>query len=145
MQTRDPEAQVPITINCWPSNSGGESFVNLEYECNTSLELQEVNIMIPLPNLKSAPRITSVSHLLDCKAEFALLRCWDLGRLREVSQNVEPELCMTYCVLIYNIGKVLSFCWHSGCQFILFFIETSSQCSIWSLQEIHERSQACHK
>ena len=63
LQTRDPDAQVPITINCWPSNSGGESFVNLEYECNTSLELQEVSVVIPLPNLKSAPRINSVRLL----------------------------------------------------------------------------------
>ena len=30
-QTRD-EGQVPISINCWPSVSAGESFVSIEYE-----------------------------------------------------------------------------------------------------------------
>ena len=61
MQTRDPDAEVPISINCWPSTSGGESYVSIEYECGTSLELQDVSIVIPLPSLKSGPRINSVS------------------------------------------------------------------------------------
>lgn len=60
MQTKDPEA-VPITINCWPSTSGGDSYVSIEYECNVALELQEVSIVIPLPSLKAAPRIKTVS------------------------------------------------------------------------------------
>ena len=56
MQTRD-EALVPLTINCWPSASGGDSYVNIEYESTTSFDLQDVVIAIPLPALTSAPRV----------------------------------------------------------------------------------------
>ena len=57
MQTRDPDAEVPLSINCWPSTSGGESYVNIEYECTLESDLQDVTIAIPLPPLASAPRI----------------------------------------------------------------------------------------
>lgn len=70
LQTRDPDAQVPISINCWPSTSGGESYVSIEYECNVALELQDVSIVIPLPNLKSGPRINSVSGYSACLAQI---------------------------------------------------------------------------
>ncbi|KAG1679134.1 hypothetical protein FOA52_000489 [Chlamydomonas sp. UWO 241] len=48
MQTKD-ESLVPITINCWPSVSGGETFVNIEYESASSMDLHNVEIAIPLP------------------------------------------------------------------------------------------------
>ncbi len=41
---------MPITINCWPSVSGGQSFVNIEYESTASFDLQHVTIAIPLPS-----------------------------------------------------------------------------------------------
>lgn len=48
MQSKD-EDLVPITINCWPSVSGGQSYVNIEYESTASYDLQNVQIIIPLP------------------------------------------------------------------------------------------------
>lgn len=48
MQAKD-EALVPISINCWPSVSGGESYVNIEYESTSELDLQNVKIVIPVP------------------------------------------------------------------------------------------------
>ena len=53
---------VPLTINCWPSVSGGESYVNIEYESTVAFDLQNVVITIPLPALAHAPRVTQV-HL----------------------------------------------------------------------------------
>lgn len=48
-QTQD-ESALPLTINCWPSESDGNCDVNIEYELeNTKLELQDVVISIPLP------------------------------------------------------------------------------------------------
>lgn len=49
MQTKD-EGLVPITINCWPSVSGGQSYVNIEYESTASFDLQHVTIAIPVPH-----------------------------------------------------------------------------------------------
>ncbi len=55
-QTRD-ESMVPLSINCWPSVSGGESYVNIEYEATADFDLQNVVISIPLPALSQAPRV----------------------------------------------------------------------------------------
>ncbi len=49
---------VPLTINCWPSVSGGESYVNIEYESNADYDLQNVTIAIPI---SSPPTVNQVS------------------------------------------------------------------------------------
>ncbi len=46
VQTRD-EDMVPLTINCWPSISGNESYVNIEYECQAHFDLQNIVVAIP--------------------------------------------------------------------------------------------------
>ena len=51
---------VPLTINCWPSVSGGESYVNIEYECEAKFDLHNVTIVIPLPASRDAPRVNSI-------------------------------------------------------------------------------------
>ena len=48
MASKD-EDLLPISINCWPSVSGGETYVNIEYEANNDMELQNLAIEIPLP------------------------------------------------------------------------------------------------
>lgn len=58
MQSRD-ESRVPLLINCWPSASGGESFVNIEYESQAEFDLHNVVIAIPV---HSAPSVNQVSH-----------------------------------------------------------------------------------
>ena len=59
MQTTD-ESMVPLLINCWPSASGGESYVNIEYESTTDFDLQNVAIAIPLPALAASPKVNQV-------------------------------------------------------------------------------------
>ncbi len=59
LQTRD-EDLVPLNINCWPSVSGGESYVNIEYECTAEFDLQNVVILIPLPGVGHAPTVNQV-------------------------------------------------------------------------------------
>lgn len=59
MQTQ-AESSVPLLINCWPSASGSESYVNIEYECTVDFDLHNVAIVIPIPSTGSAPRINSV-------------------------------------------------------------------------------------
>lgn len=59
MQTTD-ESMVPLLINCWPSASGGESYVNIEYESTTDFDLQNVAIAIPLPAMAATPKVNQV-------------------------------------------------------------------------------------
>ncbi|KAL5722366.1 hypothetical protein ACHQM5_005897 [Ranunculus cassubicifolius] len=59
MQSVD-EAMVPLTINCWPSDSRNETYVSLEYEATTMFDLQNVIISVSLPALREAPNVRQV-------------------------------------------------------------------------------------
>ncbi|CAA0400732.1 Coatomer subunit delta [Arabidopsis thaliana] len=56
MQRAD-ESMVPLTINCWPSVSGNETYVSLEYEASSMFDLTNVIISVPLPALREAPSV----------------------------------------------------------------------------------------
>ena len=64
MQTTD-DSLAPLSINCWPSQSGAESYVNIEYEATSAFDLQTVVIAIPLPAMSHAPRVSQV-HAFIC-------------------------------------------------------------------------------
>lgn len=50
---------MPLTINCWPSLSGGQSYVNIEYESTSAFDLHNVAITIPLPH-NAPPAVNQV-------------------------------------------------------------------------------------
>lgn len=58
-QSKD-EDLVPLSINAWPSASGKDCYVNIEYESNVDYDLQGVVIAIPLPHLGHAPTVNQV-------------------------------------------------------------------------------------
>ncbi|CAD7699381.1 unnamed protein product [Ostreobium quekettii] len=47
--SRDDD-RLPLIINCWPSASGNETYVNMDYEATEGFDLQGVAIAIPLPS-----------------------------------------------------------------------------------------------
>ncbi|KAG9138718.1 hypothetical protein Leryth_021036 [Lithospermum erythrorhizon] len=59
MQSSD-ESIVPLTINCWPSVSGNETYVNIEYEASSMFDLQNVVISVPLPALRDPPNVSQI-------------------------------------------------------------------------------------
>ncbi|ERN13655.1 hypothetical protein AMTR_s00049p00109690 [Amborella trichopoda] len=54
------ESLVPLSINCWPSVSGGETYVSIEYEASSQFDLHNVLILIPLPALRDPPNVRQV-------------------------------------------------------------------------------------
>ncbi|KAI0529192.1 hypothetical protein KFK09_001739 [Dendrobium nobile] len=54
------ESSVPLTVNCWPSVSGRETSVNIEYEASEMFDLQNVVISIPLPATREAPNVLQI-------------------------------------------------------------------------------------
>jgi hypothetical protein len=77
VQTTD-DSLAPLSINCWPSQSGAESYVNIEYEATTAFDLQTVVIAIPLPAMSHGPRVSQVHALTALLTKNAL----QLGNLR---------------------------------------------------------------
>ncbi|KAJ6410641.1 hypothetical protein OIU84_007399 [Salix udensis] len=59
MQSVD-ESMVPLTINCWPSESGNETYVSIEYEASSMFDLRNVVIAVPLPALREAPNVRQI-------------------------------------------------------------------------------------
>ncbi|EOX96901.1 hypothetical protein SCA6_005736 [Theobroma cacao] len=59
MQSAD-ESMVPLSINCWPSVSGNETYVSIEYEASSMFDLRNVVISVPLPALREAPNIRQI-------------------------------------------------------------------------------------
>eukprot|EP00178_Gracilaria_changii_P018939 TRINITY_DN549_c0_g1_i1.p1 TRINITY_DN549_c0_g1~~TRINITY_DN549_c0_g1_i1.p1 ORF type:complete len:643 (+),score=117.58 TRINITY_DN549_c0_g1_i1:154-1929(+) len=57
------ESMAPLLINCWPSDSGSESVVNIEYELGANKELRDVVISIPIGS-SSQPTVNQ------CDGEF---------------------------------------------------------------------------
>jgi len=58
-QSKD-ESLLPLTVTCWPTSSGGQTSVSVEFELNTDMEglsLSDLEIKIPLPG---APTIEVV-------------------------------------------------------------------------------------
>ncbi|CAJ1933570.1 unnamed protein product [Sphenostylis stenocarpa] len=59
MQSTD-ESMVPLTINCWPSSSGNNTYVSIEYEASSMFDLRNVVISVPLPSLREAPSVNQI-------------------------------------------------------------------------------------
>lgn len=60
--TKD-ERKAPLLINCWPSDNGDESVVNIEYELGANRELRDVIVSIPIGS-SGQPTVTQ------CDGEF---------------------------------------------------------------------------
>lgn len=49
-----------VAVNCWPSVSGNETYVSIEYEASSMFDLRNVVISVPLPALREAPTIRQI-------------------------------------------------------------------------------------
>jgi hypothetical protein len=54
------ESSLPLSVNCWPSVSGNETYVNIEYEASEMFDLHNVVISIPLSALREAPSVRQI-------------------------------------------------------------------------------------
>ncbi|KAF8641884.1 hypothetical protein HU200_067591 [Digitaria exilis] len=54
------ESSLPLSVNCWPSVSGNETYVNIEYEASEMFDLHNVVICLPLPALQEAPSVRQI-------------------------------------------------------------------------------------
>lgn len=75
--TKD-ESKAPLLINCWPSDNGDESVVNIEYELGANKELRDVVVSIPIGS-GSQPTVSQ------CDGEFVY---------NQRTQSVEWRLAM---------------------------------------------------
>jgi hypothetical protein len=89
-QSRD-ENLVPLSINAWPSASGKDCYVNIEYESNVDYDLQGVVIVIPLPHLGHAPTVNQVRQ-----GQIRLK--WDPVSRNAFRSDVFANCCTRWCL-----------------------------------------------
>ncbi|EPS67813.1 hypothetical protein M569_06960, partial [Genlisea aurea] len=89
MQIAD-ESLVPFSLNCWPSVSGSETYVNLEYEVPQMFNLQNVVISIPLPALRDPPKVQQI----DGDSRFDSRKCvleWSITLIDDSNRSGSME------------------------------------------------------
>ena len=88
-QTTD-ESQAPLSINCWPSVSGGESFVSIEYEATEKFDLHNVVISIPIPPQRDPPTVNSADGDYTYDARRGVLN-WEIQLVDASNRNGSME------------------------------------------------------
>lgn len=89
MQTSN-EDMVPLSINCWPSVSGGETYVSIEYESTSSFELANVCIAVPVPGLRDPPTVNQIDGDYRYNPRQAVLE-WDIELIDDSNRNGSME------------------------------------------------------
>lgn len=95
LQTTD-DSLAPLSINCWPSTSGEESYVNIEYEAIEGIDLQTVVIAIPLPALSQAPKVSQVDgdYKYDARQSTML---WTIDLIDDQNRSGTMEFVVPAC------------------------------------------------
>ncbi|KAK3037704.1 hypothetical protein RJ639_031075 [Escallonia herrerae] len=106
MQSVD-ESVVPLTINCWPSVSGNETYVNIEYEASSIFDLQNVVISVPLPALREAPSVKQIDGEWRYDSRNSMLE-WSILLIdnsnRSIFSCVELWMVMVGAVVVGLLG-----------------------------------------
>ncbi|XP_051535576.1 archain 1b [Myxocyprinus asiaticus] len=90
LQSTD-ESLIPLTINCWPSESGSGCDVNIEYELqDEGLELSDVVITIPVPSGVGAPVIGDLDGQYNHDSRKNIL-VWSLPVIDEKNRSGSME------------------------------------------------------
>uniref|UniRef100_A0A8C1NF24 Coatomer subunit delta n=1 Tax=Cyprinus carpio TaxID=7962 RepID=A0A8C1NF24_CYPCA len=90
LQSTD-ESLIPLTINCWPSESGSGCDVNIEYELqDEALELNDVVITIPLPSGVGAPVVGDLDGQYNHDSRKNILE-WSLPVIDEKNKSGSLE------------------------------------------------------
>lgn len=89
------EEMLPLTINCWPNDTGsGSCDVNIEYELQAdNLELQDVSIAIPTPSGCGAPVVGECDGNYNFDAKKNLL-IWTLPLIDSSNSTGQMEFSM---------------------------------------------------
>ena len=88
----DGAALAPLSVTCWPSVSGHETYVNLEYESSAPFDLREVTIAVPVPGATGgAPQVNQCDGAwrYDPRARALL---WTVALVDESNRSGSLEL-----------------------------------------------------
>jgi hypothetical protein len=90
----DADSLAPLSVTCWPSVSGHETYVNLEYELSAPFDLREVTIAIPVPGATAgAPQVNQCDGAwrYDPRARALL---WTIPLIDETNKSGSLEFVM---------------------------------------------------
>jgi hypothetical protein len=95
--TSKDEGALPISINCWPSQSGDLSYVNIEYELvQTKFELTDVVIAIPIPGAVDSIGVEQIDGEYKVDRRSEMLH-WTLDMIDASNPNGSFEFTTPVC------------------------------------------------
>jgi hypothetical protein len=95
--TSKDEGALPISINCWPSQSGDLSYVNIEYELvQTKFELTDVVIAIPIPGAVDSIGVEQIDGEYKVDRRSEMLH-WTLDMIDASNPNGSFEFTAPVC------------------------------------------------
>lgn len=65
-----------VAVNCWPSSSGNETYVSIEYEASSMFDLRNVAISVRLPALREAPSVRQIDGEWRSDIQFCFRFCY---------------------------------------------------------------------
>ncbi|CAL4960614.1 unnamed protein product [Urochloa decumbens] len=87
------ESSLPLSVNCWPSVSGNETYVNIEYEASEMFDLHNVVISIPLPALRGAPSVRQIDGEWKYDSRNSLLE-WSIILIDQSNRSGSMEFAV---------------------------------------------------
>ncbi|CAO1946486.1 unnamed protein product [Urochloa humidicola] len=87
------ESSLPLSVNCWPSVSGIETYVNIEYEASEMFDLHNVVISIPLPALRGAPSVRQIDGEWKYDSRNSLLE-WSIILIDQSNRSGSMEFAV---------------------------------------------------
>ena len=95
--TSKDEGSLPISINCWPSQSGDLSYVNIEYELvQPKFELTDVTIMIPIPGAVDSVNVEQIDGEYNVDRRSEMLH-WTLDMIDASNSSGSFEFTVPVC------------------------------------------------
>mmetsp|Transcript_9258 Transcript_9258/g.33941 ORF Transcript_9258/g.33941 Transcript_9258/m.33941 type:complete len:511 (+) Transcript_9258:234-1766(+) len=89
----EDESMVPLAINCWPSVSGGETYVNIEYEAQENRDLHNVLISIPVPAGREPPTVNQIDGDYRFNARAGTME-WEIQLIDQTNLNGSMEFVL---------------------------------------------------
>lgn len=91
---------VPLMVNCWPSESRNEVFLNVEYESSAKFDLKRLKITIPIPrNASSGKSLPVINNVDSGDTSFDSRRScliWEIPLVDESNQTGSMEAVLDF-------------------------------------------------
>merc|ERR1712113_168703 len=90
---------VPLMVNCWPSESRNEVFINVEYESAAAFDIKRLKLLIPVPKRDGGKSLPTINNVDTGDTSFDSKRSciiWEIPLVDESNRTGSMEAVMDF-------------------------------------------------